>query len=118
MRRTLARGEAIAHIRSVLDGEEGLNRTQLADRLCEHYGFIDGRGRLQRSTCLRALRDLEDKGHIHLPAPVVQHGPPSPRRLSEAVAVLAGVPSKAGAVLGMALIIVESVEHMRIWNEM
>lgn len=118
VRRTLARGEAIAHIRSVLDGEESLNRTQLADRLCEHYGFIDGRGRLQRSTCLRALRELEDKGHIHLPAPVVQHGPPSPRRLSEPVAVPAGVPSKAGEVLGMELIIVESVEQMRIWNEM
>ena len=118
VRRTLSRGEAIAHIRSVLDGEESLNRTQIADRLCEHYGFIDGRGRLQRSTCLRALRDLENKGHIHLPEPVVQHGRPSPRRLAEPVAVPVDVPSKAGEVLGMELIMVESVEHMRIWNEM
>jgi hypothetical protein len=118
VRRTLARGEAIAHIRSVLDGEKSLNRTQLADRLCKHYGFIDGRGRLQRSTCLRALRDLEDKGRIHLPEPVVQHGPPSPRRLGEPVAVPVDVPSKAGEVLGIELIMVESEEHMRIWNEM
>lgn len=118
VRRTLARGEAIAHIRSVLDGEEGLNRTRLADRLCEHYGFIDGRGCLQRSTCLRALRELEDKGHIHLPAPVVQHGPPSPRRLAGPVPAPVDVPLKAGEVLGMELIMVDSVEHMRIWNEM
>lgn len=118
VRRTLARGEAIAHICSVLDSEGNLNRTQLADRLCEHYGFIDGRGRLQRSTCLRALRELEDKGHIHLPPPMKQHGPPKPRRLYEPVAGPQGVPSKAGEVLGLDLMIVETVEQMRIWNEM
>jgi len=118
IKRTLARGEAIAHIRCVLDGDERLNRTQLAARLCEHYGFIDARDRLQLSTCLRALRDLEKRGQIHLPAPVVQHGPPRPRRLSEPVAVPQDVPSQVGDVLGMELIIVESVAQMRIWNEM
>jgi hypothetical protein len=118
IKRTLARGEAIAHIRLVLDGDEGLNRTQLADRLCEHFGFVDARGRLQRSTCLKALRALEERGHIQLPAPVVEHGPPRPRRLSEPVALPQDVPSQVGDVLGMELIIVESVAQMRIWNEM
>ena len=118
IKRTLARGEAIAHIRLVLDGDEGLNRTQLADRLCEHFGFVDARGRLQRSTCLKALRALEERGHIQLPARVVEHGPPRPRRLSEPVALPQDVPSQVGDVLGMELIIVESVAQMRIWNEM
>jgi hypothetical protein len=75
VKRTPAGEEAVALIRSVLDGEKSINRTQLADRLCERYGFIDGRGRPQRSTCLRALRDLEDQGHIRLPARVVERGP-------------------------------------------
>ena len=91
---------------------------QLADQLCEHFGFIDALGRPQRSTCLKALRDLDERGQIHLPAPIAQHGPPRPRRLAEPVAVPQGVPSQVGGVLGMELIIVESVAQMRIWNEM
>ena len=118
IKRKLATREAIAHIGCVLDGDERLNRTQLAAQLCEHYGFIDALDRPQLSTCLRALRDLEKRGHIHLPAPVVQHGPPRPRRLSEPVAVPEDVPSQAGDVIGMELIMVESVAQMRIWNEM
>jgi hypothetical protein len=102
----------------MLDGEGNLNRTKLADQLCEHYKFIDARGRLQRSTCLKALRELEAKGHVNLPPPMVKHGPPKPRRLNEPVAMPQGVPSKAGEVLGLALIIVETVDQMRIWNEM
>jgi hypothetical protein len=118
VKRTLAKAEAIAHIRSVLDGEKNINRTQLADRLCQRHGFIDALGRPQRSTCLRALRDLEERGHIRLPAPVVEHGPAQPRRLAEPVAEPRGVPAKAGEVVALELILVGSEEHIRTWNEM
>jgi len=81
IKRTLGQQEAIAHIRSVLDGNDSMNRTRLADQLCEYYGFLDARGTPQRSSCLKALRKWEQSGQIVLPAPLVQHGRGSPRRV-------------------------------------
>jgi hypothetical protein len=118
IKRTLGQQEAIAHIRSVLDGHGITHRTMLADQLCEHYGFFDARGISQRGTCLKALRELEQSGHIVLPAPLMQHGRGSPRRLLEPVSPPRDVPAQAGDVRGLQLIVVENVEQMRIWNEM
>ena len=50
------------------DKEEVLVRTASADTLCEHFGFRDALGHLQRSTCLKALRDLESAEEFQLPA--------------------------------------------------
>ena len=118
IKRTLGQQEAIAHIRSVLDGNDIMHRTMLAEQLCKHYGFFDARGAPQRGTCLKALRELEQGGHIVLPAPLMQHVRGSPRRLFEAVAAPQDVPSQSGDVRGLQLIIVETEEQMRIWNEM
>jgi len=118
IKRTLAQPEAIAHIRSVLDGNDIMHRTMLADQLCEHYGFFDARGTPQRGTCLKALRELQEIGQIVLPAPLMRHGCGSPKRLLEPVAAPRAVPAQAGDVRGLQLIVVESVEQMRIWNEM
>jgi hypothetical protein len=118
IKRTLARPEAIAHIVSVLDGNDSMHRTQLADQLCEHYGFFDARGAPQRSTCLKALREFEQEGQIVLPAPLVRHFRASPRRLGEPVAPPRDVPMEAGEVGGIELTIVETQEQMRIWNEL
>jgi hypothetical protein len=90
----------------------------LADQLCEHYGFFDARGTPQRGTCLKALRELQEIGQIVLPAPLMRHGCGSPKRLLEPVAAPRAVPAQAGDVRGLQLIVVESVEQMRIWNEM
>ena len=45
-------------------------------------------------------------------------GPNTPKRLAEAVADPVGVPAQVGEVRGLALILVSTEEHMRIWNEM
>jgi len=95
-----------------------MNRTQLANELCKYYGFLDGHGNCQIGSCLKALRELEQVGHIILPAPLKQHGPGSPRRLSEPVAAPCGVPEEAGDMRGVELIPVDTIEQMRIWNEM
>jgi hypothetical protein len=116
IKRSLSRQEAIEHIRLMLD--ESANRTRLADQVCEYYGFYDARGAPQRSSCLKALRELERNGHFVLPAPLGQPRRKSPRRLLEPVAAARSVPPEAGDVRGLRLVIVESVEQMRIWNEM
>jgi len=119
IKRTLSGPEAIVRVRRLIDGAADKVRTKLAEEVCEQFGFFDPCGGLQRSTCLKALRELEVEGHITLPA--VRGGArkaPSPLRLSEAVAPARGVPREAGDVRGLELILVETVGQRRIWNEM
>lgn len=92
------------------------HRTALADRLCNELGFVDRRGRPQRSGCLKALRVLEQRGHFVLPAPRTKPGRARPRRLDAGVPVPQNVPSRAGQVRGLQLVLVETEEQMRVWN--
>jgi len=118
IKRTLSRPEAIEHIRSVLDENGHMNRTTVAEQLCEHYGFFDTVGTAQTSSCLKALRELESRGHIELPKPLIPWSPGSPRRLSEPVAPARDFPSEVAGLRGLQLILVGADEQMRIWNEM
>ena len=119
IKRTLSKPPAIAYVAGLLnDGSEFVHRSALADFLCEQFRFYDVRGNPQRDGCLKALRDLEASRHFTLPAAQGKTGPNTPRRLPEAVALPAGVPAQVGDVCGLALILVSSEAHMRIWNEM
>ena len=120
IKRTLEQPAAIETIRVTLESQEIENRTQLADRLCEHFDLRDPRGHLQRAGCLRALRELERAGHFELPATRVRawFKAREPRRLSAPVPAPQGVPAQAQDVRGLELVAVETEEHMRIWNEL
>ena len=118
VKRNLTSPEAILYIRSILDGNKGILRTELADQLCEHYGFYDPRGVPQRCSCLKALCKLERLGHIVLPVSHKKSGRASPKRLPEAVPATLDVPATAGDVRGLKITLVDTDEYMRIWNEM
>lgn len=95
-----------------------MHRTALADRLCDQFGFVDGRGQRQRGSCLKVLRSLAAKGRVVLPAPRTQPGRSSPRRLTEPVPAPQEVPDTAGQVRGLVLVPVETDAQRRIWNEL
>ncbi|MDP2823425.1 MAG: IS4 family transposase, partial [Sulfuritalea sp.] len=80
------------------------------------------RQRMQTGGCVKALRELERAGHFVLPATGVQgrggSALKSPRRLGEPVEVPLGVPAEAGDVRGLTLIKVDSIDQMRVWNEL
>ena len=118
IKRTLSQPVSIAYVADLLDSCEFIHRTELADFLCEEWGFQDARGELQRGGCVKALRELEAAGHFTLPEAQAKNGPGTPKRLPDAVADPTGVPAQAGEVRGLALILVGGEEHMRIWNEM
>jgi len=118
IKRTLSQPAAIEYVAGLLNANEFVHRSALADFLCEQFGFSDVRDHEQRDGCLKALRELEAAGHFTLPAARGTTGPNTPRRLQEAVADPTGVPAKAGEVRGLELIRVRSEAHMRIWNEM
>ena len=93
------------------DGRIGL----LTERVCEAFGLRDGRGRLQRAGCHRALRALEAGGHVSLPARQ-QRGRRRPREGVGPVARPEGVPDEVGKVGGLELVRVDSDAQLRIWN--
>lgn len=118
IKRTLSDRAAIEYISDLLKASEFVNRSELADFLCEHFGFYDPRGREQRMGCLKAIRELEAAGHFTLPAAQTTTGPKTPRRLPQAVPDPMGVPASVEDVEGLTLVMVIDTDHMRIWNEM
>ena len=44
-----------------------LSRTELADTLCEHLGWMTASGRSKRDACLKLLKKLETEGFVRLP---------------------------------------------------
>jgi len=118
IKRKLSEPAAIDYVAELLKVNEFVHRSELADFLCEQFGFYDTRGEEQRGGCVKALRELESAGHFTLPAAQAKNGPKMPKRLTEPVAEPTSVPGKAGAVRGLELILVSGDEQMRIWNEM
>jgi len=41
IKRTLTQPEAIEKINNILDTSDNINRTKLADKLCDHFNFFD-----------------------------------------------------------------------------
>ncbi len=119
IKRALSKPEAIEYVLGLLEEEEEcFTRTELAEVVCEEFGFQDPRGQNQLGGCLKALRDLEAKGWFQLPRPEIQKGGPAPRRLSKTVEEPQAVPAEVGDVGGLELILVEQESQMRIWNEL
>src|SRR6266568_6855648 len=115
---TLGQPENLEQVRRFLDEEAPPNRTALATQVCDWHGFLDHRGQRQLSTCLKALRDLEQQGHFTLPPPSFKQAQSSPRRLPGPVPEPWGVPEAAGEVQGLGLVLVEAEDQIRVWNEL
>lgn len=118
IQRRLAQPDAVEAIRQLVEVQPSMHRTELADRLCDRFGFLDARGRRQRTGCLKALRVLASRGLFALPPPQTKTGPATPRRLEQSVPPPGGVPRSAGEIRGLELVVVESEEAMRLWNEL
>jgi hypothetical protein len=118
IKRTLSEAEAISRIQKMIQEGGFVNRTKLADSVCEHFDLRDPRGQLQRGGCLKALRELEAAGQFPLPAPQKSPGPRVLRRLPEPLPEPEGVPEEVGELEGLQLLLINDESHRRIWNEM
>ena len=118
IQRRMSEAASIARVRQLTADNPTLLRSELADRLCDEFGFVDHRARRQRSGCLKALRVLEGRGLVSLPAAKTKPGPAHPRRLESNVPVPQEVPPQAGQIRGLTLVRVRSEEHMRLWNSL
>jgi hypothetical protein len=122
IKRTLSTPESIEVIRRLLADGRHADRPAFVRATCRHFGFVDGRGRAQIAGCVKALRELEHAGHFALPAAGRRGRRPgqvgSARRLGEPVPEPRDVPALAGEVQGLALVKVETLPQMRLWNEL
>lgn len=118
IKRTLSESTSIKYVCDLLESKAILHRSELATHVCEQFVFYDARGQAQRSGCLKALRELEAAGHFTLPAPRTRPGQRFPRRLSEPVPWPVKVPPRAGEVQGLELVLVNTPEQMRTWNDL
>src|SRR5262245_40443917 len=122
IKRTLSTPESIEVIRRLVADATHANRSALVRATCSHFGFVDARGREQTAGCVKALRELERAGHFALPAA----GPRgrrrgqvgSARRLGGPVPEPSDIPARAGDVQGLMLVKVQTLEQMRLWNEL
>ena len=119
IKRTLSEPENITCVRELLESKQFLHRTALARAVCRRFGFLDARGQLQQGGCLKALRDLEGKGHFTLPVSVrrvVKQR--EPRRLCGPVVEPQNVPEEVSEIIGLKFVMVDTEGQMRIWNEL
>ena len=117
IKRMLSTPEALEYVCQLLtDEEESFSRSELADFLCEEFGFQDPGGQNQQTSCLLALRDLDAKGWIELPPSENEKRTFALRRLPAPVPDPQAVPAEAGLVRGLDLIQVEREDQRRIWR--
>ena len=118
IKRTLSTPASIDYIRQLLENEDVLHRTDLATRACKQFEFYDARGQMQVSSCAKALRQLEQAGHLILPGVQQKRARKLPRRLAEPVSPPVDVPGEAGDVQDLRLVLVRTDEEKRLWNEL
>ncbi len=118
IKRELSRPEVIEHVCNLLETSNNLKITKLADMLCEQFGFFNPLGKKQRAGCLKALRELEQAGLITILQSPRKKRKRNPRRLAEPLPEPQAVPCEVGEIRGLELLLVETEEQMRIWNEM
>ena len=115
---TLAQPEHIEYVSRLITSNQYPNRNELAKAICRDLRFFDIRGLEQLGGCLKALRELEAAGHFTLPASKMQTRKLTPQRLHAPVPLAVEVPHRVDQVRGLELILVDTIEKMRIWNEM
>ena len=119
VKRVLSSEEGIGVVKRLLSEDRDVGRVALARRVCGELSLRDWRGEVQWSSCLKALRELEVKGTVELPAGGGQGGRWSPRRLGGPVEEPKGVPERVDQIRRLELLLVRHEDPaMLIWNEL
>lgn len=121
IKQVLSQKGSIAMINRIIESGPNYTRNDIARFACNEFNFIDHRGRLKLSSCLKGLRELDAKGVIKLPKPSVAYSKKwNPRRLGYSVPLPISAPESVAQIKNLRLIVVDSVNHqlMAIHNEL
>jgi len=98
----------------------GLSRAELAETICEHWGWVTASGTGKVTACLNVLEELERKGDLQLPAkqksPKTERvrGAKHTKRTAPPDRLLKG---KLADVSPVQLEIVDGRDRVKLWNE-
>jgi hypothetical protein len=119
IKRTLSQPDHLDVVRRLLDANREAHRTELALRVCEHFGFYDLRGRPQQAGCAKALRQLERQGHLRLPeGRSGSRAASTPRCLPEPVPEPEDPPTQLHEITGLDLVLVQTPQQLQTWNSL
>ena len=107
---------SVPRVSALLRERRDLGRNATARRVCEAFGFLDARGRVQQASCLKALRTLDAEGLIELPAGQAAAPTPTPRVLDSPVPEAQDVPDTVGELESLEIVLVTNREDRAIWN--
>ena len=93
-------------------------RTAITRFVCIEFGFQTPAGKLQASTCYKALCKLEKKGKIKLPESreTKPRADAKPQCLNHPVEPPRNLPERADEINCLEIILVDSVFLLKIWN--
>jgi len=98
----------------------GLSRRELAETICEHWGWVTATGSPKLTACLKVLEELEQTGEIQLPPKKEKpntergRGAKHTKRTAPPEEVLKG---KLADVSPIRLEMVDGREQAKLWNE-
>ncbi len=119
IKRTLSEESSLLYINNLLDNKSFSSRIDVAKEVCREFYFYDPNGQKQVSGCAKALRILDSAGHIKLPVTTRKtSGKRSPQRLNAPVPSPIDVPTTVDEIKGLELILVETSDAIKIWNEL
>jgi hypothetical protein len=119
IKRTLSEESSLLYLNNLLDNKSFSSRIDVAKEICRKFNFYDPKGQEQISGCTKALRILDAAGHIKLPAPARKAtAKKSPQRLNTPVPLPVDVPSTVNEIQGLKLILVQTSDEIKIWNEL
>lgn len=98
----------------------GLSRAELAETICEHWGWVTASGTGKVTACLHVLEELERNGELQLPA---KHKRPNTERVRGAEHTPRTAPppeairGKLANVSPVQLEMVDGRKQAKLWNE-
>lgn len=98
----------------------GLSRRELAETICEHWGWVTASGSLKRTACLNVLDELERNGEIQLPAKQVKPSAECARGACHTKRTAPPDEPLVGTLTDVSPVELEMVEgrsRVKLWNE-
>ncbi|MBO4334897.1 MAG: DUF4338 domain-containing protein, partial [Desulfovibrio sp.] len=119
IKKTLSLSENQAKVRNCVEAKAGSSRQEIADAVCELFGFRDQRGQLQRNCCTLALDGLRQKQQLNFPEPAphkIYEKRQKPKMLQKEVPEPIGVPERIEEMEGVNLVLADNQEKKLILN--
>lgn len=113
-------GEDVEHVMAVVGDFVSLSRSELAETICEHWGWVTASGTNKTEACLKLLDKLEERGEIRLPEKQQRgaRGSSKPIERTERTAeYVEGIEGALHSVGEVRLEVVGGRQDKALWNE-